>query len=117
MPAKPAAKPAPASVPQAHARTRANALRRIARHQKRHPNWTPGDPTQHRPRPPLERQFVILARELLPLHHGPWYACILDSRILSCGSLNEADSARKQSMDPRAHLIRRDGSILNRIAA
>jgi hypothetical protein len=124
VPAKPAkstpatSKPAPSAgrTDLKRARTLANKKRRMAAHFARHPNATEGDPTQHRPRVSLPLQFVTFLSPV-PQHRGSWFACILDGRILSCGSLGDATNAKKESTDPRAYLVRRDGSILNRIEA
>lgn len=96
-------------------RAERNARKRVARHQRNHPNWTPGNPTQTRPRSELPKQFIIFSG-VAPAHKGDaWYACILDGRILSCGSYTEADSAKRESMDPRSYLIRREGSVMVRL--
>jgi len=116
MPAKPPANPTPPPN-RAAARTLANKKRRQARHFSRHPRATEGDPTQHPPRRPAPLAYVVHTTTVPAFHGESWYACILDGRILECGPLSACQAAKRESMDPRAYLIRRTGSTMNRIEA
>lgn len=92
-----------------------NARLRLARHLARNPNAKGNTlPCPRHPGRGIEKQFVVFSAQV-PQHRGPWYAAILDGRILSCGSLTEVTQARKESMDPRVYIVRRDLSTLNRV--